>query len=122
MTNTTDATLFDHSLLIGTRSHGDLRLTTLLATAADTADEFECITSAQRRAVDFYLEMDRIADGFLDPDITDRMCELAFDLQDALDRALPQGLYYGNLEGDASDIGVWAYDQPEDSDFGLEDD
>lgn len=114
MTNTTT---YDH--LIGSRSHGDLRLQAILATAADTADEFMLLTTSDRRVVDFYLEIIEIGGGILDADVSDNITEFAFEIADRIDWALPPGLYFGNLEGDASDIGVWPY-----LDFksGLEDD
>jgi hypothetical protein len=101
MTNTT--------IEIGTRSHGTLRLEDLLPTAIDTAREVGIPEDKLRRAL-FLFDLLMIADEArmgVDPDVLASAMDAMVDLGDQINYLLPDGLYYGSIEGDGADIGVW---------------
>lgn len=103
MTNTT--------ILIGTRSHGTLRTEDLLATAIDTAREVGIGEDRLRHPL-FLFDLLMIADEAnmsVDPEVMLSAVEAMVALEDLINFALPEGLYYGSIEGDGADIGVWPY-------------
>jgi hypothetical protein len=95
----------------GTASHGSLRSTDVIPAALDVlstldSDEYRHFQEAWPTAVVTSL-ITREDDGTA----TDSDClaveYLWEDLFDAINAVLPEGWYFGSIEGDASDFGVW---------------
>lgn len=99
---------------MGTVSHGTLRTQDLLRAFAD---EIEYL--GWTNGILLVLEARHNA-AILDLDVSQEQAihnqtanAVLDELYDALNRACPPGVYFGTLEGDASDFGFWQYDEDE---------
>jgi hypothetical protein len=93
----------------GTVSHGTLRAEDLLPAYLETF--YKLVPPEDRAAFDGQWRPDAVleracAEG-AGTDELEELDELLDDLQRRINDALPEGWYFGCLEGDGSDIGVW---------------
>jgi hypothetical protein len=73
----------------------------LLALNPDRAEE------VLHREANFPVGLYIIAEREIPEELRDQASEMVYELQDALDDEAPEGMYFGTLEGDASDFGFW---------------
>lgn len=89
---------------VGTVSHGTLRTVDLLRAFGT---ELQRVNPDGPWRADIQRAAARVAAIEAGADETDADSELVSELQDALDAAAPAGMYFGTLEGDASEFGWW---------------
>lgn len=93
---------------VGTISHGSLLirdLTDAAITALSLLDS-EAGAEAQKEAE----QLRALASEGLEHDDLD---DFYVRMEDRVNELLPEGYYYGGLEGDPSDVGIWQVDEDE---------
>ncbi|WP_242136971.1 hypothetical protein [Sphingomonas sp. TREG-RG-20F-R18-01] len=93
-------------IVIGSVSHGTLRTADLLSAFASELGsiDIECAAEHGALVIAATERAELINDG---ADETEGDSDMVAELQDALDAAAPEGMYFGNTEGDGSDFGFW---------------